>query len=203
MRSRTNLYDSTIPSACYTRFFAALHFLPRILGSLYGMSVIKENVLWADKQLPNHLGFTLEFHLPYYALRQHDSKLQDPRGLRRCGKFIPGRSASSLPECLYEAQISVVIVGVDEWVWTAYCCTENYFGSEETVQFYHERGLDAPSGGARPTHYPVWNPREYFLFILALRVNQITKEWSNTVIALEERLQYHVRDGPSSALVDC
>lgn len=95
-------------------------------------------------------------------------------------------------EYLYEAQISVVVVGVDEWVWTAYCCTETYFGSEESVDFYHERGLDAPLGGARPTHYPVWNPREYFLLVLTSRMNQIMKEWGNLVNALEERLQYHV-----------
>ena len=125
---------------------------------------------------------------------------QDPRCLRRCGKFIPSHLTPSSPECLYEAQISVVIVGIDEWVWTTYCCTETYFGSEETVDFYHMRGLDAPLGGARPTHYPVWNPREYFLLVLASRMNQITKEWSNLVTALEERMQYHVSNGPSN---DC
>ena len=106
--------------------------------------------------------------------------------------FISKDPAANVTEHLYEAQISVVIIGVDEWAWTSYCCTETYFGSEESVQFYHSRGLDASSGGAKPTHYPVWNPREYFLFVLSLQVNQITKEWSNIVTTLEERLQPYV-----------
>ena len=119
--------------------------------------------------------------------------MNDPRGMRCCGTFIPRRSGAQTPEFFYEAQISFVVVGIDEWVWTGYFCADTYFGSEETLQYYHERGLDAPSGGAKSTYYPIWNPREYFLFILSVRVNQVTKEWSNIVEALEERLQYHVR----------
>lgn len=118
---------------------------------------------------------------------------KDLRGLRRCGKFVANRERSGDPEFLYEAQVSFVVVGVDEWVWTAYCLVETYFGSEQTIEYYHEGGFDAPSGGARSTLYPVWNPREYFLFILSLRAKQVTQEWSNLVEALEQRLQHHVR----------
>ena len=136
--------------------------------------------------------FTLEFHLPYYVLRQHDGAKDDPRRLRRCGTFISDQITLSTCEFLYEAQISFVIVGIDEWVWTAYCCTERYFGSEESIDFYYERSLDAPTGGTKPRHFPLWNPREYYLFILSLRIQQVTKEWSNLVQALEERLRFHV-----------
>ena len=97
-----------------------------------------------------------------------------------------------MSEYLYEAQISVLVTGVDEWFWTTYCLVETYFGSEETIDFYHERNLDAPTGGLKPTHYPVWNPREYFLLVLSRRFKQITKEWSNVVSTLDGRLQYHV-----------
>lgn len=130
--------------------------------------------------------------MPYYALRQHDEILPDPRKIRRSGTFIPNRSEPCLPEFFYEAQISFIIVGLDDWVWTGYCFTETHFGSEESIDFYYGRGYDAPSGGAKPAHYPAWNPREYFLLILSLRVKQVTREWSNVVLALEERLHYHV-----------
>ena len=135
----------------------------------------------------------MEFHLPYYALRRSPLARNDERGLRRSGKFIPIRSDAGDPEYLYEAQISVLIVGIDEWFWTAYCCTETHFSSEESIQFYKERGLDAPTGGAKPTHYPVWNPRDYWLLLLSLRLRQTTKEWANVVNTLDKRLQYHVR----------
>ena len=87
----------------------------------------------------------------------------------------------------------MAVVGIDEWVWTAYVCTETYFGSEETIQHYHENDLDAPSGGVRHRYFPVWNPREYFLFILSLRIKQVTQEWGNIIDALENRLKHHVR----------
>ena len=105
-----------------------------------------------------------------------------------------------MPEYLYEAQISLLVTGVDEWYWTAYCCTEVYFSSEEKMQYYHDHGLDAPSGGERPAHSPVWNPREYFLFILSRRFRQVTKEYQNLVVALEERLEMQVSKHPAEML---
>ena len=185
---------STISSTCIARFFAALHLQACLFWSFYSAVIIHPKTpVHSLTYRPQSVGFTLEFHLPYYALRSHTEEQEDPRGLRRSGKFIKNRSVPNTNEYLYEAQISFVIVGLDEWVWTAYCCIERHFGSEETIEFYSRRGYGAPSGGAIPTHYPVWNPREYFLFILSLRIQQITKEWTNVVGALEERLQYHVR----------
>jgi hypothetical protein len=139
-------------------------------------------------------GFALEFHLPYYALRQGSVRQIDPRGLRRCADFIPDRLSPDASEYLYEAQISVVVTGIDEWFWTAYCCTDTHFGSEESVQYYHENGLDAPTGGEKSTDYPIWNPREYFLVVLSCRVKQTTKEWGNVINTLETRLKYHVEN---------
>ena len=136
----------------------------------------------------------MEFHLPYYALRQSAIPYRDSRPLRRCGRFITTRN-TGLPEYLYEAQISVIVTGFDEWFWTAYCCTDTYFGSEKNIHFYHDggpSGYDAPGGGDRPNHDPIWNPREYFLNVLSRRFRQITKEWSIVVYTIEDRLQFHV-----------
>ena len=134
----------------------------------------------------------MEFHLPYYALRQSSLPRNDSRGLRRCGRFMITRANSETPEYLYEAQISLLVSGVDEWFWTSYCCADTYFGSEKTIQYYHDRDLDASSGGERPTHYPVWNPREYFLYVLSRRFRQVTQEWRVVVTAVEDRLQNNV-----------
>ena len=134
----------------------------------------------------------MEFHLPYYALREAHPPSFDPRRLRRSAKFVSPRSTTGRSEYLHEAQISVLVSGVDEWFWTAYCCVDTYFGSEESIEYYHVRDLDAPTGGLKPNHYPVWNPREYFLLILSRRVRQITREWGNIVDTLDHRLQYLV-----------
>lgn len=135
----------------------------------------------------------MEFHLPYYALRRGFMTNADPRGLRRCGKFEPIGTNTGDPEYLYEAQTSVMVTGFDEWFWTTYCCVETYFENKESIQFYHDTNMDAPTGAARPTNLPVWNPRQYYLLILSRRMGQMTKEWANIVNTFDKRLQYYVR----------
>ena len=134
----------------------------------------------------------MEFHLPYYTLREHAVPQRDARQLRRCGEFVRNPLTPHLIEHLYEAQISVLITGIDEWFWTTYCSVDTFFGSEKSLKHYHVECLDAPTGGERPIHFPVWNPREYFLYVLSRRFKQATQEWSVVVRALEERLQSHV-----------
>ena len=120
------------------------------------------------------------------------SRQNDARGLRRSCAFPSGLDSPELKERLYEAQVSVLVTGVDEWVWTAYCCVETYFGSEKSVKHYHENNLDALTGGETFSGFPVWNPREYFISVLSRRLRQITKEWSNIVEALEQWLRNYV-----------
>lgn len=101
----------------------------------------------------------MEFHLPYYALRQSKAPHLDARRLRGWSQFNPPGTLRQGPEYLYEAQISVIVTGLDEWFWTTYYCVDTFFGSEESIKFYHERGLDAPTGGLKLAHYPEWNLR--------------------------------------------
>ena len=134
------------------------------------------------------------WNFPYYALRQDVTLKADSRGLRRSGYFIPSLEGPQNNEYLYEAQLSLLVTGVDEWFWTAYCCAETYFGSEESIQYYSDNQLDALTGGEKSMLYPVWNPREYFLSILWRRLKQVTKEWVNVVETLQDRLRLHVSD---------
>ncbi|KAI9878373.1 MAG: hypothetical protein M1830_001078 [Pleopsidium flavum] len=136
-------------------------------------------------------GFSLGFHLPYYALRRSALPAADPRSLRRTGRFMNNGKAQADFEWFHEAQISLLIVGVDEWYWTAYCCVDTYFGSEEPPTYYLEEGFDAPTGAGRHMRDPVWNPREYFLLVLSRRISQVVMEWSNVTSSLEERLGFH------------
>ncbi|MCJ1283202.1 hypothetical protein MMC26_002530 [Xylographa opegraphella] len=136
-------------------------------------------------------GFALEFHMPYYALRESIEPSRDTRGLRNCGKLPANLSNPLRPEYIYEAQISVMVTGIDEWFWTAYCCVDTYFGSEQGVEAYHDSTLDATTGGERLISQPTWNPREYFLYMLSRRFRQATKEWRIIVGVVENRLQTH------------
>jgi hypothetical protein len=137
----------------------------------------------------------MEFHLPYMALRRE--KVADPREVRKSYDMpltIEMETDPTTNDSFYhQAQISFLLTGVDEWHWTAYCCVDRFFGSEKDLDWYVSRQFDGPPAGGRAEFLPLWNPREYFLFVCARRFSQVTKEWSNAVLKLESRLDEYVR----------
>lgn len=88
---------------------------------------------------------------------------------------------------LYEAHISVTVTGIDQWVWTAYGFVDVYFDSHETVEGYDQmRGrrcrrwgrADPLAAGQIVADEPIWVPREYFLKVFEIRMNQVLREWN-------------------------
>lgn len=129
----------------------------------------------------------MEFHLPYFALRNGPLKT-DMRTLRRSSLRRAKAMFSLLDDppinaFFYEAQTSFLLVGVDEWFWTAYCCTETFFKSERSTNWYEENTCDGPTARNFPD-LPIWNPRLYFLHVLSRRLTQVTREWRNLLRAL-------------------
>ena len=138
--------------------------------------------------------FALEFHIPYFALRRHHSRRNDPRSIRKSHKFLHWRDQKNGPsdEFIHEAQISMLVIGTDEWFWTALCCVETFFEDERRVESFVRRERDAPTGGTKRCHFPVWNPRAYFLTAAASRMRQVRQEWENIMTILEESLAGYV-----------
>jgi hypothetical protein len=108
---------------------------------------------------------------------------------------------SSSPGFLYEAQISCVVAGFDEWVWAAYCFVDTYFDANEeareSVQAYHDDSLDDEGMRADPLTFGVinadqsiQNPREYFLMVFSIRINQVKCEWQ----LVAAKVQQSIRD---------
>ena len=137
-----------------------------------------------------HAGFAFEFHLPYFVLRENATVRSDVRGLRQ------SRPASAVPtdrfDHVHQAQISVLLTGVDEWIWTVTCCVDSYFESDDPIDDLSTLNLDAPTGGETTCDKPIWNPREYFLVIVANRIRQVTREWANIICEFENRLSKFV-----------
>jgi hypothetical protein len=69
--------------------------------------------------------------------------------------FLNWESSGS-SDFLYEAQISCLIAGLDDWKWVAYCFADTYFDvndeAQETVVAYHEDSIDG--GYASRSSYP-------------------------------------------------
>jgi hypothetical protein len=141
----------------------------------------------------------LEFHIPYFALRKSSRTLNPNENGRnklgrRTGIFSDKFTRRCKPdeqEVFHETQVSVLLVGIDEWVWTLYLVETHFQGAEEREDL--EKCVcvegDAPSGRAFTQTYPVWNPREYFLLVLCRRMDQATLEWRSLVETLEQRLR--------------
>ena len=145
--------------------------------------------------------FEFQFHMPFFALRKRspqqihtDKRFLQGRRLRASRKLPLARNNAQEQDYYHEAHISFLVAGVDEWFWTAYCCVDTYFGSEPENRTYLDGryGSDPATGGSRWLKFPIWNPREYFLFVLARRITQATREWSALIDAFEERMVAHV-----------
>ncbi|KAF4632047.1 hypothetical protein G7Y89_g6081 [Cudoniella acicularis] len=98
--------------------------------------------------------------------------------------------------CLYEAQISITVTGIDHWVWTAYGFVDNYFGSTETADSYYKlkgklRGRADPiSAGHLNGDEPIWTPREYFLTVVQIRIEKVLREWNLIVYTIENKIKW-------------
>jgi hypothetical protein len=142
--------------------------------------------------------YALEFHIPYFALRKSFStseKLHSNIVGRRSGVFADSLTRNCEPsqkEFFHEVQVSVLLVGIDEWVWTLYCLVETHFEQPRDLtelEEYVTSMRDAPSGQFGTYKQPIWNPREYFLLVLCRRMDQATLEWQNLVETLDQRLK--------------
>jgi hypothetical protein len=99
--------------------------------------------------------------------------------------------------CLYEAQISVAITGIDHWVWTAYGFVDTYFGSKESVDGYDQ--MEGPMGrpdplaaGQIPADRLLWTPREYFFKVFEIRMNEVRKQWQAIIDKVEGDIKQYV-----------
>ncbi|KAJ9500399.1 hypothetical protein H2202_004194 [Exophiala xenobiotica] len=135
--------------------------------------------------------FQLSLHVPYFAWRSSLEPREDSR-LDRSGQPLRHvRDVSLLnsdgeTSFLYEAQISCVVAGIDDWRWVAYCFVDSYFDGENTTQDdgdmfsgYDGFGQYGVIGGPDKA-------RLFFLNFLRIRVRLITDEWEEVVRNVEK-----------------
>jgi hypothetical protein len=70
-----------------------------------------------------------------------------------------------LPEYIYESQLSLMVTGIDDWVWAGYCFVDVYFKGErhsEQVEHYLNAQtkmdplMDPLCCGKYPADPPIW-----------------------------------------------
>ncbi len=109
--------------------------------------------------------------------------------------FLSGRRgeirSTGSDQCLYEAQMSVAVTGIDHRIWTAYGSFDTYFASNDNVQSRMDRG---DLGSDQVTIYnDIWDPRAYFLRVLESRMIGIKREWTAIAVQVEGDVQQYVQ----------
>ncbi|KAE9366670.1 hypothetical protein N431DRAFT_495096 [Stipitochalara longipes BDJ] len=142
---------------------------------------------------------------PMRAMLNDSRELADGSPIRRSEEVmhLPNEGHASpksrdMPEYIYESQISVMVSGIDDWIWTAYCFVDVYFKESihtEQVEYYSSHAddrMDPHSCGKYAADRPVWDPRKYFLRALSARMEQIREEWDNSVSLLMYQIDPYV-----------
>jgi hypothetical protein len=136
-------------------------------------------------------------------LVEDSRKGYDRKPLRRSWRlpFLSGSKnalrSSVGNQCLYESQISVTVTGIDHQVWTAYGAFDTYYGSNDSVQAYHETiartGRPDPlAAGQLTANNLIWTPREYYFRIFEIRISQVGKEWRAISDKVQEDVEQYV-----------
>jgi hypothetical protein len=150
--------------------------------------------------------FQFAVHLPYFVWRRKEcqdhrrdvngSPLRKTQNISFLNWKNPERSSF-----LYEAQISCVVSGRDQYRWLAYCFVDSYFDApkeeeRESVLSYHEDSLgeygtlmDPLTNGSSSEDQPIERPREYFLVVLRTRLGQVEREWQQVIVQVEQSIR--------------
>jgi hypothetical protein len=148
-------------------------------------------------------GAQLEFHLPYYAVRPFDGRVRTrtrPHRKRIDLPFltngVPAVEDNHQRNAIYESQISLLIMVTNEMTWTAYSFVDTEFDESEQLgeDEYYAFGDFIPDQialGTQDASQPIWNPREYFITILRIRVCEVLQEWQQVVRTVARMVQSH------------
>lgn len=151
------------------------------------------------------MSFELELHLPFFALRCHSMRTGENRRIpiRKVEdlSFLRIKPLAGHRLALYEAQFSLVLSCWNENTWTAYAFEDTDFNDPEEDEEEDEEGydvhgitLDYVAGVPEPA-VPMYNAKEYFIWVLAIRSDKILREWRAVCRVVERAVsRYRVNE---------
>jgi hypothetical protein len=133
-----------------------------------------------------YFSFQFEFHLPYFALRRSrlgqgfpDRKKRPHRGWMNLGFLDKDTDLEEVGVLgIHHAQISITICGTNNSRWVAYCFEDRHFDEVEETEECESTAdyqCDKIARGELDAHTSIWDPREYFLSIVAIRAREIIR----------------------------
>lgn len=152
----------------------------------------------------------MEIHLPYFALRAlpaQEASLQDsPKNSfqRRWTdlSFLnipPPKSDGKITYGLYESHMAFAICGSDEKRWCGYSFVDDDPDDEETLEdlvspctLPINACIDPISQGMLQGNLEITDPREYWLKVYQMRMEDVLQEWELIVRKFEQSITKHV-----------
>ena len=151
--------------------------------------------------------FQLEFHVPFPTLRcTHGATSLD--GISNGGKawldvgFLGVKCDEDQPNepcswTLHEANVSVVVCGWDHWRWVGWAFSNivsDPTSRDEEAPEVAEDHFATDGSGPEDVRFvdsndPIWEPREYWLRIVNIRMSMIHKEWKWLVCNVEQCIE--------------
>ena len=151
------------------------------------------------------LNFQLELHLPLFLLRKSkppESSLKvNPKSPREWTdlSFLKLDTPKSHPQepgevwGIHEAEISYVVTGSDDWRWIGYAFVDTELDGLLTDLSEDDLSFDRVAAGEIQAKLPLWRPRDHWIKVLDIRIEQVRQEWEYLVYKLGLSINRYVR----------
>lgn len=107
----------------------------------------------------------------------------------------PPNSQDQKEYIIRESQFSLVICGPDHGRWVGYNFIDDDSDEEDLAIYnfdYEVNNEDPISLGKLDADQPIWDPREYYLTIVNIRMAQVLNEWECLIRAIERSVKNYV-----------
>lgn len=151
------------------------------------------------------LRFQLDLHLPVFILSNYapgdeargtiNTKPQrrwiDLSFLKLGGSYLEGKDTKEVWG-LCEAHISCIVTGWDEWRWIAYGFGDSILDGLLSDSETDDISTDPISAGILRTNDPIWRPRDYWLRVSEIRIEQAREHWEHVIYKVELSINQYV-----------
>ncbi|KAF2176999.1 hypothetical protein K469DRAFT_382413 [Zopfia rhizophila CBS 207.26] len=187
---------------------ASFHQRPALKDAIW-KHIAHQLSIWVDIPSRGFAKFRLEFFLPYFVLTSlpQGGPSEETTNSKSSGKwedlsFLDIRTSKTPHKQayqLYDAQVSVVICGVDDSRWVTYAFVDNQVDdadledendSYEEGQVYRDK-IASDHNHEINANQPIGNPREYFLIVLESKVGIALQSWEHLVRHVERAINRH------------
>ncbi|KAF1950727.1 hypothetical protein CC80DRAFT_509497 [Byssothecium circinans] len=144
--------------------------------------------------------FEMEFNVPSYALRAYAPPPMEAKNTTARVRHDLSFLVNSFPGAQQQGNLYLT----DKKRWTAHCFEDTAYDLDRELDkdAFDHHGLNTdPFAWVELLYanYPIWNPREYFVSVVRLRIGQVRNEWSSLIRVLENIVHGYTEDDLSGS----